>query len=70
MSKPNKKHDLLCARNFAIFGAILLTSFALMFGPIVIEYAPLHVKVGLGLLFCLVIALYVGCYLDIHQHEE
>lgn len=70
MSKRSKKHDPFCARNFAVFGTLLLTSLALLLGPAIIEYAPLHIKIGFGLLFSLAIAVYVTVYLNIRQDEE
>ena len=64
------KSDFFCARNFAIFGALLLTGFGMVFGPIVVEHAPWHVKIGFGLLSFLAITVYVMVYLDMKKSER
>ncbi len=64
------KNDFLCARNFAIFGALLLIGLGTAFGPVVVEHAPWHVKIGLGLLFFLAITVYVKGYVDMRKLER
>lgn len=62
--------DILCSRNYAIFGVLLICGTGLVFWPMVWASASWNIIIGFGVLSFLICAVFVVCYLSIRKDEN